>query len=117
MNVKIVLFIILSVFIIMNVLTLLTIVTKVSIIIIGAVFLLGSFSNMALNYIENYLKKMKKPELTDLFTLRKTIDKTVKARYLYCKRNLDWDIGKNKWRVPLCVIHRLQVLNMIGKEK
>jgi len=42
------------------------------------------------------------------------IDKTSRRECLLCKTNLDKDIGKGKWHIPLCKKHRMEELSKLA---
>lgn len=62
------------------------------------------------------VKKCKKGETIifdeagNVFGLDFIVAKTAKRECLLCKTNLDKDIGKGKWHIPLCKKHRLKYL-------
>lgn len=50
------------------------------------------------------------------FGLDFIISKTSRRECLLCKTNLDKDIGKGKWHIPLCKKHRLEEINKISND-
>jgi len=49
------------------------------------------------------------------FELEEIVRKISIRECLLCKTNLDKDIGKNKWHIPLCKKHRLNEIDKIQK--
>jgi len=60
---------------------------------------------------EEIKKKVKKQ-----FSLDEITYKTSRNECLLCKTNLDKDIGKGKWHIPLCKKHRLSELDKLTKK-
>ncbi len=55
-------------------------------------------------------------EAGNVFCLDFIIKKASKRECLLCKTNLDKEIGKGKWHIPLCKKHRLEELNKISND-
>ena len=53
-------------------------------------------------------------EAGNIFGLDFIIDKTSRRECLLCKINLDKDIGKGKWHIPLCKKHRMEELSKLA---
>ncbi|HED05843.1 MAG TPA: hypothetical protein ENI61_04070 [Ignavibacteria bacterium] len=50
-------------------------------------------------------------ELKDkTFNLKEIVEKTSRRECLICGKNLDEDLGKGTWHIPLCKNHRLKVM-------
>jgi hypothetical protein len=60
----------------------------------------------------DFAKKEKRifNESGNIFGLALIIDKTSRRECLLCETNLDEDIGKGKWHIPLCKKHRMEEL-------
>ncbi len=51
-----------------------------------------------------------------IFNLKEIVEKTSKRKCLVCEKNLDEDLGKGTWHIPLCKNHRLEVMREMFKE-